>query len=232
MQVLAFIILLYNPIASVIFNDALSSRTSSIVPLSKQRHERKEHSQCRMALNGRLIYRAYCTWKILLSWTGGVVVCLDHPTTADREKIVVIVGGKRASSIIQHVGCINIFFLPIKDTRNYGAFEQEHVRHFCEVDTSQRHLRMPGCGVDRVSQRLFCHRRVAVALLDEIRGSECRARSCRKKKEVEIMIRFEKLVTWSKLFQHLLECLYEMFLVLQSDLHNRIIHIWCQLARF
>lgn len=33
--------------------------TSSIVPLSKQRHERKEHSQRRMALNGRLIYRTY-----------------------------------------------------------------------------------------------------------------------------------------------------------------------------
>lgn len=48
--------------------------------------------------------------------------------------------GERASSIIQHVGCINIFFLPIKDTRNYGAFEQEHVQHFCEVDTSQRRL--------------------------------------------------------------------------------------------
>lgn len=59
--VYAFVIPLYVPIASVIFNDALSSRNSSIVPLSKQRHERKEHSRCRMALNGRLIYRAYRT---------------------------------------------------------------------------------------------------------------------------------------------------------------------------
>lgn len=57
----AFVIPLYVSITSVIFNDALSSRNSSIVPLSKQRHERKKHSQCRMALNGRLIYRAYRT---------------------------------------------------------------------------------------------------------------------------------------------------------------------------
>lgn len=45
---------------------------------------------------------------------------------------------KRASSIIPYVGCINISFLPIKDTRNYGAFGQKHVRHFCRVDTTRR----------------------------------------------------------------------------------------------
>lgn len=64
---------------------------------------------------------------------------MDHRHHADdREKVASLSAAGRASSIIQHVGCINIFFLPIKDTRNYGAFEREHVQHFCEVDTSQR----------------------------------------------------------------------------------------------
>lgn len=44
---------------SQLFSMTLYIATSSIVPLSKQRHERKEHSQRRMALNGRLIYRTY-----------------------------------------------------------------------------------------------------------------------------------------------------------------------------
>lgn len=55
-----------------------------------------------------------------------------RPITTGIEKGLVI-AEKRASSIIpplrpSYVGCINISFLPIKDTRNYGAFGQKHVQ--------------------------------------------------------------------------------------------------------
>lgn len=135
---------------SQLFSMTLYIATSSIVPLSKQRHERKEHSQRRMALNGRLIYRIYRAYMknitALKSWSGWIGRGSSHRRLIGKRSRHCRGGGgggrgggERASSIIQHVGCINIFFLPIKDTRNYGAFEQkEHVRHFCVVDTSQR----------------------------------------------------------------------------------------------
>lgn len=69
-------------------------------------------------------------WPCWSDWPGTL------PQSIGKGRVIVL--GARTSSIIQHVGCINIFFLPIKDTRNYGAFELEHVRHFCDADTSQR----------------------------------------------------------------------------------------------